>query len=92
MNKTITIKAVSEDPTSGRIRWHVKREDAWTILSFLDHGTSKIRGYRSHKSGGFGFSTGCGYAIFDDDLLGGNGDGKAERRFEQETGYTISGK
>lgn len=92
MNKTITIKAVSEDPTSGRIRWHVKREDAWTILSFLDHDTSKIRGYRSHKSGGFGFSTGCGYAIFDDDLLGGNGDGTAERRFEDETGYTISGK
>ena len=92
MIKTINIKAVSEDPTSGRIRWHVKREDAWTILSFLDHDTSKIRGYRRHKSGGFGFSTGCGYAIFDDDLLGGNGDGTAERRFEDETGYTISGK
>lgn len=89
MIKTITVKEVSEDPTSGRIRWHVKREDVWTILSFLDHDTSKIRAFRRHKNGGFGFSTGGGYAIFDSDLLGGNGDGSAERRFENETGYQV---
>ena len=92
MIKTINVKEVSEDPTSGRIRWHVKREDARIILDWLDDDFSKIRAHRSHKSGGFGFSTGCGYAIFDADLLGGNGDGTTERRFEQETGYQVVGR
>lgn len=92
MNKTIHAKRVNVHPTSGMQRWKISKKDAPIILDWLDHDVSKIRKYRVHKDGGFGFSTGCGYAIFSADLLGGDGDGTAERRFEDETGYTISGK
>lgn len=92
MIKTINVKQVTEHPLTGMRRYHVKPDDARIILDWLGHDRSQVRSYRAHKSGGFGFSTGCGYAIFDADLLGGNGDGTAERRFEQETGYQVVGR
>ena len=92
MIKTIHAKQVSENPMSGLRRYHISSEDALIILGWLGYDMSQIRSYRGHKSGGFGFSTGCGYAIFDADLLGGNGDGTAERRFEDETGYQVVGR
>lgn len=39
------------------------------------------------KGGRLAFKCGGGYAIFDADLLGGNGDGRAERAFNDETGF-----
>lgn len=92
MNKAIRVKHVSTNTTSGYMRWHVSPEDAQIILDWLDNDTSQIRAYRGHKNGGFGFGTGCGYAIIDADLLGGNGDGTTERRFEDETGYQVIGR
>ena len=91
MLKTIRVKHVSTNPTSGYMRWHVKPEDAGIIIHWLQD-VKKIRSFREHKNGGFGFGTGCGYAIFDADLLGGNGDGTTERRFEDETGYQVIGR
>lgn len=87
--RTITIKHVSENPMTGAQRWKVSPEAAFTIMSWLDGDTSKIRSYRAHKDGGFGFTTGIGYAIFDDDLLGGNGDGRTEKRFHEEYGVYL---
>ena len=92
MLNRIEIKRVNIDKHSGRQRWHVKPEGAKIILDFHNGDTSKIRAYRAHKNGGFGFSTGCGYAILDADLLGGTGDGNAERRFSNETNHIIIGK
>ena len=92
MRNTIHAKRTNVQPHSGLQRWKISKTDAPIILDWLGHDRSQIRSYRAHKDGGFGFSTGCGYAIFDSDLLGGNGDGTAERRFEQETGYQVVGR
>lgn len=44
---------------------------------------------RLTKRGRLAFKCGGGYAVIDADLLGGNGDGRAERAFNEETGYCI---
>lgn len=89
---TVHVKHLREDPNTGRSRWKVPAQYAGLFWDFLDGDYSKVRAFRAHKDGGFGFSTGCGYAIFDADLLGGNGDGKAERRFTEKTGYQVVGR
>lgn len=89
MIKTIHAKRVNVHPASGMQRWKISKTDAPIILDWLNHDVSKIRKYRAHKDGGFGFSTGGGYAIFSADLLGGDGGGSEERRFEDETGYQV---
>jgi len=45
---------------------------------------------RRNKRGHFTFATGCGYAVVDADLLGGNGSGEVEREFNNATGRYIS--
>lgn len=89
MIKTIHAKRTNVRPHSGLCRWKISKTDAPIILDWLNDDVSKIRSFRKHKDGGFGFSTGGGYAIFDSDLLGGNGDGTAENQFEDETGYQV---
>ena len=89
MIKTIHAKRTNVRPHSGLSRWKISKTDAPIILDWLNDDVSKIRSFRKHKDGGFGFSTGGGYAIFDSDLLGGNGDGTAESQFEDETGYQV---
>ena len=89
MIKTIHAKRTNVRPHSGLSRWKISKTDAPIILDWLGHDRSKIRSFRAHKDGGFGFSTGGGYAIFDSDLLGGNGDGTTENQFGQETGYQV---
>lgn len=91
----IDIKVISENPTSGARRWEVPVNHVFTIESWLE-GQGKtlgdaVRGIRYRKNGSFSFVTGGGYAIFDADLLGGNGDGRAESKFESDTGYTLFG-
>ena len=44
---------------------------------------------RRNKRGHFTFATGCGYAVVDADLLGGDGSGAAEREFNIATGRTV---
>lgn len=85
---TVKIKLVNENPYTGLRRWKVSKHDAPVILDFLNGDTSKIRSYRSHKDGGFGFSSGVGYAIIDADLLGGTGSGEAENRF-RDAGLSV---
>lgn len=92
MIKTIHAKRTNFHPHSGLQRWKISKTDAPIILDWLNDDVSKIRSFRKHKDGGFGFSTGCGYAIFDSDLLSGNGDGEEARRFEDETGYQVVGR
>lgn len=41
------------------------------------------------RDGRLTFKCGGGYNTIDADLLGGNGDGSAERQFQDETGYSI---
>lgn len=41
------------------------------------------------RNGRLSFKCGGGYAIFDADLLGGNGDGSAERAFEEWSGFSL---
>ena len=89
MAKVIIAKRTNVNPTSGLQRWKISPEDAGTIIHWLG-GTDQIRKFRQHKDGGFGFSTGCGYAIVDADLLGGTGDGKAERKFQDDTGFRVT--
>lgn len=89
MAKVIIAKRTNVNPTSGLQRWKISPEDAGTIIHWLG-GTDQIRKFREHKDGGFGFSSGGGYAIVDADLLGGTGDGKAERKFQDDTGFRVT--
>ena len=87
--KTIRPTRQSVDPMTGRQRWRLNRRDAATLLEYLEGDTSRIRGSRGvRKDGTIHFTTGCGYAIMDADLLGGNGDGRAERAFN-DAGYSV---
>ena len=47
------------------------------------------RSIRRNKRGLLTFKCGVGYAVIDSDLLGGNGDGRTERRFNEDTGAYI---
>jgi hypothetical protein len=98
----ITITEVYEDPMSGARIWEIDPEGADIIFDWLrsqgHEPEDVIREYADEYSvmadvpaGHVQFVTGGGYAIFDADLLGGNGDGRAERKFEKETGHYLFG-
>lgn len=81
MNKHISPKLISENKFTGARRWKLNRRDTATLMSLEGFDVTKVRGSRGvRKDGTIHFTTGVGYAIFDADLLGGNGDGSAERR------------
>lgn len=87
MNKVITATRTHDGMHR---RWRIAKKDVAKLLEWDGFDLSQVRGSRGiRKDGTLHFTTGGGYAIFDSDLLGGNGDGQAERRFENETGYTV---
>lgn len=47
------------------------------------------RSIRRNKKGRVTFKCGVGYAVVDNDLLGGNGDGRTERRFNDDSDSYI---
>ena len=71
---------VSENPFTGARRWKLNKQDVAELMAWELFDVTKVRGSRGvRKDGTIHFTTGLGYAVIDADLLGGNGDGKAER-------------
>ena len=81
------LTVVSENPYTALRRVHVSRELTELAEEYLATlGTSlseTARKYRLHKRGTSGYSCGVGYATFDADFIGGNGNGRAERAFRE---------
>lgn len=76
----ITCRQKSVDPHSGVTRWRINAKDTALLVAQEWFDVSSVRGSRGvRKDGTLHFTTGVGYAIIDADLLGGNGDGRAER-------------
>ena len=76
----ITCRQQSRDPQSGVTRWRISAKDTALLVAQEWFDVSRVRGSRGVRKGGtLHFTTGVGYAIIDADLLGGNGDGRAER-------------
>ena len=87
--KTVRVIRESVNPMSGVTRWRIPARSVKTLMEWDGFDIARVRGCRGvRKDGTVHFTTGCGYAIFDADLLGGNGDGMAERRFN-DAGFRI---
>ena len=90
MSNIIKAHRVSVDPSSGAMRWRIAKRDVPKLTAWAGFDLARVRGSRGiRKDGTLHFTTGGGYAIFDADLLGGNGDGTTERRFQDETGFIV---
>lgn len=87
--KTITVSLHSENKDTGQRRWHVQPGNLDTLFKFIGGDYSKVRGFRAHKNGGFGFTSGGGYDFIDADMLGGNGSGETRRCFEDEHDVSV---
>ena len=90
---TLDARVTYENPTSGLRTIELSREAEHAVRVWLngrgvDLDTVARRG-RRNKHGRFTFKCGCGYAVVDADLLGGNADGTTERAFQNETGHHI---
>lgn len=89
MTNTIThheIACIEETvcPTCGIYQESIDLKDLEIIGDFLTEqgkDITAIRDLRITATGRALWSHGCGYAIIDDDLLGGSGDGRTERKF-----------
>lgn len=86
--KNLSIFKLSENPYSGLRRWAIldMQYDRLNAV-YEDLGLEELkyymRNYRhSDRKGTHNFSTGCGYNIFDSDLLGGNMDGRVLTAFK----------
>ena len=76
----ITCRQQSVNPQSGVTRWRISAKDTALLVAQEWFDVSRVRGSRGvRKDGALHFTTGVGYAIVDADLLGGSGDGRAER-------------
>jgi len=62
--------------------------EAWWKKKGMDP-CDDVTGYLETRDG-FYFVTGCGYALFDCDLLGGNGNGEAESAFTDFVEQSIT--
>ena len=87
--QVVKVMRESVNPMSGAMRWRIPARSVKTLMEWEGFDIDRVRGCRGvRKDGTIHFTTGCGYAIFDADLLGGNGDGMAERRFN-DAGFRI---
>lgn len=85
----IHVNYTGNNPVTGSQRWSINAKNVAKLLTWEGFDIAKVRGSRGiRKDGTLHFTTGSGYAIFDADLLGGNGDGTAERNFNN-AGFTI---
>lgn len=79
--KNLAVFFLRENPVSGMRRWAIldtQYDRLNAVYEDLGLGELKeyMRNYRhSDRKGTHNFSTGCGYSIFDADLLGGDADG-----------------
>lgn len=88
-NGDITVTLRAEDPFSGIRRWRIAPKDVQVLLSWEGFDIDAVRGCQGVRAdGSLWFTTGVGYAVFDADLLGGDGSGRAEERFNRD-GFGI---
>lgn len=90
---TLDARVTYENPTSGLRTIELSREAEYAVRVWLN-GRGVVlndvaRRGRRNTRGRFTFKCGGGYAVIDADLLGGNGDGRTERQFQDETGHYI---
>lgn len=87
----ITCRQQSRDPRSGVTRWRINAKDTALLVAQEWFDVSRVRGSRGvRKDGTLHFTTGVGYAVIDADLLGGSGDGGAERA-ANDAGFYFRG-
>jgi len=85
------------NPTSGLRTIQLDREATRVVTEWhASHGrdvldVARRPGMRPAlpRDGRLTFKCGVGYNVIDADLLGGNGDGRTEQQFQDETGYSI---
>lgn len=91
--KTIKANRTYENPVTGMRTFKFDKQGTDIILGYMkDQGidpASVIRGMNIDKRGRLSFRCGGGYAVFDADLFGGSGTGRAEDKFEEVTGCRI---
>jgi len=86
--KNLAIFLLSENPYTALRRWAIldtQYDRLNSVYKDLGFGELKeyMRNYRhSDRKGTHNFSTGCGYSIFDSDLLGGDMDGRVLAAFK----------
>lgn len=92
--KNLSIFQLSENPYTALRRWAIldMQYDRLNAV-YEDLGLEELkyymRNYRhSDRKGTHNFSTGCGYSIFDSDLLGGDMDGRVLAAFK-DAGLVI---
>lgn len=92
--KNLSIFLLSENPYTALRRWAIldmQYDRLNAVYEDLGLGELKeyMRNYRhSDRKGTHNFSTGCGYSIFDSDLLGGDMDGRVLTAFK-DAGLVI---
>lgn len=90
----LVVHKVSENPYSGMCRWAItgtQYERLSRVYEELGFGELKshMRNFRySERYDEYRFSTGGGYAVFDADLLGGDGSREVQDAF-QEAGMRV---
>ena len=94
MSRKLHARVTYENPDTALRTIELSHEAWFTVASWLesqghDDPTSVPRKYRVNKRGLVTFKCGVGYAVIDDDLLGGSGDGRTENRFRDETDSYI---
>lgn len=70
-------------------------KDGWAIISqwLVDNGKDPeetVRSFAMQPDGSVSFQCGGGYNVTDTDILGGDGTGRTERKFNDETGYFVT--
>ena len=91
--KRLYFRHISENPTSGAQRWEMSKDmeqevEAWLEEEYGQTIEETVRYYR-RTQGRVRFTTVIGYAILDADVLGGDGSGKAERKFQEDRNAVL---
>lgn len=88
--RTITLTATGECPECGICRETISFDDLEFIESWAESIGHEIDLRDRRDTGSVAsFTHGGGHAILDADLLGGNGDGRVETRFLEDTGAAF---
>jgi len=91
--KTISSKTISTCPNCGTARERIGAGGRGIIEEFLARRGKTLeetaRNFEATSGGGFLWAHGGGYAIFEEDVLGGAGTGHLEDEFRAETGARI---
>lgn len=88
--RTITLTTVAECPTCGICRETIDFDDLEFIEEWVERTGHKINLRDRRDTGSVAsFTHDGGHAMLDADLFGGNGDGRIETRFLEDTGASF---